>query len=240
MEIQKIPAKLFVLSSIDLKDEIEEVSATISCWCVSAFVFVCVCVCMCIWLVGFFSRTVYQNSVHFWMEKSKWMWRFSSTSSSHHYYNIMFGYGGITLGSVWFGVKRQLSRHFCFALLCFMPKWEWMNVWMCVRECESWNRSFVSFNERRRKKSPIRVVAVCRGCVLYSMWLYAFVTHRQICVSDTVHAYVCARCTCSGITEYYVYLYLICDDQCVSYMTYWMRATKPRWCFCVNQKMRKI
>lgn len=60
MEIQKIPAKLFVLSSIDLKDDIEEVSATI---CVS----VCVCVRLCVFvcaLVGFFFSAV-PNSVHF-------------------------------------------------------------------------------------------------------------------------------------------------------------------------------
>lgn len=47
MEIQKIPAKLFVLSSIDLKDDIEEVSATICaavCECVSVLVSACVCV----------------------------------------------------------------------------------------------------------------------------------------------------------------------------------------------------
>lgn len=53
MEIQKISAKLFVLSSIDLKDDIEEVSATI---CAS----VCVHLCVCIGWLAFFSRTKFR------------------------------------------------------------------------------------------------------------------------------------------------------------------------------------
>lgn len=45
MEIQKFPAKLFVSSSIDLKDDIEEVSATIPV-CMYAYASACVSVCV--------------------------------------------------------------------------------------------------------------------------------------------------------------------------------------------------
>lgn len=104
------------------------------------FVLVCecdcggMCVCVCIgWLAEFFFSAVPNPCIFEWKNRS-W-WGDFLRHRHHHYYYIMFGYIEC---SVWFGVKRQLSRHFCFALLYAKVRVnEWVNVRARMRELKT-------------------------------------------------------------------------------------------------------